>query len=108
MRHFVEQDDTCYFFDDFNIIVSSFVQEIGHDDPLKVCIMQAKEIEEDDPEIIVYFAYLEANNNVIWKKGFKKIGNSRGRRLMPSIEDPPVLELKELPNLEREQHYQWS
>ena len=44
------------------------------------------------------FAYLEANDNVVWKKEFKEIDDNRGRRLKPSIEDPPILELKELPN----------
>ena len=58
--------------------------------------MQAKEKEENDPNIVEHFAYLEANDTVVHKKGFEEINDSRGKRLKPSIEDPPVLELKEL------------
>ena len=52
MRHSLEQDDTCYFLDNLYIIVSSSVQEVIHDDPLKLCILQAKEEEEDDTKIV--------------------------------------------------------
>ena len=96
MRHSLQQDDTCYFLDDFNIKLFDFVQEIRHDDPLKVCIIQAKERKEDDPKITVHFACLKANDNMVQKKESEEINDSRGRRLKPSIEDPPVLELKEL------------
>ena len=59
--------------------------------------MQAIEKEEDDPEIVEHFAYLEANSTVICKKVFEEMDEVRGDKLKPSIEDPPVLELKELP-----------
>ena len=76
MRHSLEQDDTCYFLDDFDIIVSRSMQEIEHDNPLKVWIMQAKEKEEDDPEISMHFACLKANDNVVQKKEFKEIDDN--------------------------------
>ena len=34
---------------------------------------------------------------MVHKKGFEKIDDSKGKRLKLSIEDPLVLELKELP-----------
>ena len=80
-------------------------------DPLKVSILQAREREEDDSKIVKHFAYLEVNDIVVHKKGFKEIIDNKEKRLKPSIEDSPVLELKELPShleydsWEREQHY---
>ena len=56
-----------------------------------------KERKEDNPEIVEHFAHLEANGTIIRKKGFKEMDEGRGDRLKPSIKDPPILELKELP-----------
>ena len=58
--------------------------------------MQVKEREDDKPEITEHFAYLEANGTVDCKKEFERMDDSRRDRLKPSIEDPPILELKEL------------
>ena len=72
------------------------MQEIMNSNPLEACILQAREIEEDKPEIIEHFAYLEVSGTVVCKKGFEEMKDTRGDRLKPSIEDPPILELKEL------------
>ena len=45
MRHSLELDDTFYFLNDLDITMFGFVQEVLHDNPLKLCIVQAKEEE---------------------------------------------------------------
>ena len=72
------------------------MQEFMNSDPLEACILQAREKEEDKPEMVEHFAYLEANDPMVRKKGFEAMDDSRWGRLKPSIEDPTVLELKEL------------
>ena len=54
--------------------------------------------EEDDLEIVEHFTYLEANDTVVRKKRFKETDDNRGKRLNPSIKEPSILELKELPD----------
>ena len=51
MRYTLEQDDTCYFLDDLDVTMSNSVQEVVHDDPLSLCIVQAREEKEDDLEL---------------------------------------------------------
>ena len=41
-------------------------------------------------------AQLEANEEIMCKKGFEKIETKGEARLKPSSEEPPMLELKEL------------
>ena len=65
MRHSLEQDNTCYFFDDLYIIVSSTMQEFMHNDPFELCLVQAKEEREDDPIVIEQIAYLEDDESMI-------------------------------------------
>ena len=72
LRHSLEQNDTCYFHDDFDITVFGSVQEVVDFDPLKACILQAKERKEDDLEIVKHFTYLEASGIMICKKRLKK------------------------------------
>ena len=61
MGHSLEQDDTCYFLDDLDITVSDSVQEVVHNNPLKLCIIQAKEEKEDNLKIVKQITYLKAS-----------------------------------------------
>ena len=70
--------------------------EVVHDDLLSLCIIQAKEEEENDLELVKQLAYLEANGIVVHRKEFEDINGSKGIRLEPFIENLPTLELKEL------------
>ena len=72
------------------------MQEVVLDDPLSLYVIQVKE--EDEPKLVKQIAYLEADGTIVWKKEFEEIDGSRRTRLKPSIEDPPTLELKELPD----------
>ena len=54
-----------------------FVSEVMHDDPLKLCIVQAKEEEEHDLEIVKQIAYLEANEIIVQRKKFEKIDSTK-------------------------------
>ena len=41
------------------------VQEVMHDDPLSLCIIQAKEEEEDDLELVKQLAYFKVNGTMV-------------------------------------------
>ena len=52
---------------------------------------------EDDSIIIEQVAYSKANKSMIERKEFEEMKRTKEKRLRPSIEDPPILELKKLP-----------
>ena len=97
MRHSLEEDDTCYYLDSTDIVVSDCLQELVHDDPLEMCLVQGREESDNNPCIKEQVAHLEASELMVRKKEFEKIEQSGEKRLKPSVEDPPVLELKVLP-----------
>ena len=63
----------------------------------ELCIIQGKENEGDDPTKVEHVAHLEATEFVVQKKQFKEMDRGTEQRLRPSIENPPILELKTLP-----------
>ncbi|CAK7355684.1 unnamed protein product [Dovyalis caffra] len=71
------------------------VMEIIYDDSLEMCIIQGEENDGDDPIRVEQVARPEATNFMI-RKEFEEIDIGKEKRLKPSIEDPPSLELKTL------------
>ena len=52
MRHSLKQDNTYYFLNDLDVTISGSMQEVVHDDPLSLCIIQARGEEEYDPKLV--------------------------------------------------------
>ncbi|CAK7339879.1 unnamed protein product, partial [Dovyalis caffra] len=63
-----------------------------------LCIIQGEEKDGDSPIRVEQVARLETIEFMIQKKEFEEIDRAKEKRLKPSIEDPPSLELKTLPN----------
>ncbi|CAK7337364.1 unnamed protein product, partial [Dovyalis caffra] len=61
-------------------------------------IIQGEEDDGDDPITIEQVPRLEATKFMVRNKEFKEIDRGKEKRLKPSIEDPPNLELKTLSN----------
>ena len=75
MRHSLEQDDTCYFLNDLDITIFDAMQETMQNDPLELCLVQAKEERDNDPILVKQITYLEANEFMIWRRKLKELKN---------------------------------
>ncbi|CAK7357606.1 unnamed protein product, partial [Dovyalis caffra] len=72
--------------------------KIIYDDSLELYFIQGEDNDGDDPIRVEQVARPEATEFMIRKKKFEEIDRGKEKRLKPSIEDPPSLELKTLPN----------
>ncbi|KAK5772407.1 hypothetical protein PVK06_048695 [Gossypium arboreum] len=86
MRFFREQDDSCYFIDSIDHITQDSFQEIVQEEMTKQCPAQDEEIGE------------EPDNHPSRQVEYKGIKINDELKQKPSIEEPPKLELKQLPN----------
>ncbi|KAK5836341.1 hypothetical protein PVK06_012125 [Gossypium arboreum] len=86
MRFSREQDDSCYFIDSIDHITQDSFQEIAQEETTEPCPAQDEEIGE------------EPNNHPSRQVEYEGIKINDELKQKPSIEEPPKLELKQLPN----------
>ena len=98
LKHLLIGDDSCYAIDSVDMSVVSSMQEFLCKDSLEFSLTEEKAAECKDYEIQGLLAQLEATKEIVGKKGYEKIATEGEAWLKPSIEEPPVLELKQLPD----------
>ena len=97
LKQSMHHDDTCFAIDYLDLAISDSLQSLLSDDSLEVCLLKGEEEETEDSAINTVINQLK--NNPEWKKekNFEEINRSSVQRSKPSIEEPPELELKQLP-----------
>ena len=97
MRQSLNLDDSCYYLDMIELQIENYLQEIVGDDPLETYLRKDEELRKNNAEAMEEIAALLAAEPSQRLKDFEKIERGEEQRLKPSIEEPPTLELKELP-----------
>ncbi|TXG68724.1 hypothetical protein EZV62_003659 [Acer yangbiense] len=91
--------ENCMRVEVFEPLVEEFFKKSYPKDPLQACIRESATKEDEDSEVAEHALYLDtfplANFRKRWH--FEELGEGKPR-LPPSIEKPPVLELKQLPS----------
>ena len=90
-------DDECFSIDSFDFTVSDFLQDVLSKDPLESCLIKGSE-SGDSCEVREVVAQLESCEEQRKDSGVEEINRSSIARLRPSVEEPPELELKQLPS----------
>ncbi|KAK5785823.1 hypothetical protein PVK06_040442 [Gossypium arboreum] len=98
MRFSKEQDDSCYFIDSIDHAAQDSFQEIIHNDTLELCHAQGEEVDDDDSETGKIKAELNFNEPLQRQAEYVGITGNDDLKQKPSFEEPPKLELKQLPN----------
>ncbi|KAK5842248.1 hypothetical protein PVK06_004584 [Gossypium arboreum] len=98
MRFSREQDDSCYFIDSINHAAQDSFQEIIRKDTLELYHVEGEEIDDDDSETGKIKAKLNFNESSQRQVEYEDIKGNDDFKQKPSIEEPPKLELKQLPN----------
>ncbi|KAK5840098.1 hypothetical protein PVK06_008970 [Gossypium arboreum] len=98
MRFSREQDDSCYFIDSTDHATQDSFHEIIHRDTLELCLAQREEVDDDDSKIGKIKAELNSNKPSPRQAEYEGIKVNNELKQKPSIEEPPKLELKQLPN----------
>eukprot|EP00257_Ricinus_communis_P026885 XP_025014299.1 uncharacterized protein LOC112535794 [Ricinus communis] len=96
MRHSLDHDDTVFSMDVLDYVVESHMQEILLNDPLQVA-SRGNEKELSNEQVLEQLACLLASEPSRSTDPFVSLDRSDVQKVKPSIEDPPVLELKDLP-----------
>ncbi|TXG58849.1 hypothetical protein EZV62_016678 [Acer yangbiense] len=91
--------ENCMRVEVFEPLVEEFFKKSHPKDPLQACIRESATKEDEDSEVAEHALYLDtfplANFRKRWH--FEELGEGKPK-LPPSIEKPPVLELKQLPS----------
>ncbi|KAA3464785.1 RNA-directed DNA polymerase (Reverse transcriptase), Ribonuclease H-like protein [Gossypium australe] len=88
MRYSKEQDDSHYFVETTDHIIQNSLQEIMHDDTMELCPTQEADEEDEIDE-------LQTLSSRHMERESIEISNDSKQK--PSVEEPPKLELKQLP-----------
>ncbi|XP_022899548.1 uncharacterized protein LOC111412914 [Olea europaea var. sylvestris] len=90
------ESDSCYQVD----IIDKAVQETfllhGPSDAYEACIAQSQSIQSESFEVETCARFLKTNPPYTRKRHFEELGTGNTKPL-PSVQQPPVLELKQLP-----------
>eukprot|EP00257_Ricinus_communis_P019971 XP_015579103.1 uncharacterized protein LOC107261818 [Ricinus communis] len=97
MRHSLNHDDTVYSVDILDDIVESPLQEILFDDPLQIALQADDDEELSNEDMLEQLTCLLASEPNRSTDHFINIHRSGVHKSRPSLEEPPALELKELP-----------
>ncbi|XP_048229439.1 uncharacterized protein LOC112535117 [Ricinus communis] len=97
LRYPYEHDGTICLINFINDIVESQLQEIMIDDPLQVAMQENKDNLSNEQVLEQLEHLLAADVNDEKTDGFVDLDKSGVKKLKPSLEESPVLELKELP-----------
>ncbi|KAK5793123.1 hypothetical protein PVK06_034259 [Gossypium arboreum] len=98
MRFSREQDNSCYFIDSIDHATQDSFQEIAHKDTLEPCLAPGEEVNDDDSEIGKIKAELNSDKPFPRQAEYEGYKANDELKQKPSIEEPPKLELKQLPN----------
>ncbi|KAK5771509.1 hypothetical protein PVK06_047724 [Gossypium arboreum] len=93
MRFSREHDNSCYFIDYIDHATQDSFQEIVHKDTMELCLAQGEGV-DDDSEIGTELNSNETSPKLVEYEGIKVKDELKQK---PSIEEPPKLELKQLP-----------
>ena len=98
LKQSMHRDDTCYAMDYLDLTVSDSMEELLADDEVEFCLMSRQQ-EEFESEVL-RSAVKQLNDHAELKKdrGFEDINRSTIHKSKPSTEEPPELELKQLPS----------
>ncbi|XP_048229048.1 uncharacterized protein LOC125369819 [Ricinus communis] len=95
-RHSLDHDDVVFSIDILDYLVESHLHEILLDDPLQVAL-QGEEEELSNKQVLEQLASLLATEPSCSTNPFLSLDRSEVQKVNSSFEDPPALELKELP-----------
>ena len=96
MKQSLHSDDSCFSVDTIDMSIVSCMQDLLSQDALELSLRNDGDVQENS-EAEEMIAHLGASEQYALKNNFEKIEPRREARLKPSIEEPPVLELKQLP-----------
>ena len=96
MKQSLHSDDSCFSVDTIDMSIVSCMQDLLSRDALELSLRNDGDVQENS-EAEEMIAHLGASEQYALKNNFEKIEPRREARLKPSIEEPPVLELKQLP-----------
>src|SRR5262249_35550968 len=91
-------DDSCFYVDVIDNSVVDCMQEIFCKDILELGLISEGEKEVLNPGLQAIIAQLNIHKELTRKDGFEKLIKDEEAKLKPSIVEPPVLEMKQLPN----------
>ncbi|XP_022859548.1 uncharacterized protein LOC111380266 [Olea europaea var. sylvestris] len=90
------ESDSCYQVDIINKAVQETFLLHGPSDTYETCIAQSQSVQSNSFEVETCARFLETNPPYARTKHFEKLGTGN-KKPLPSIQQPPVLELKQLP-----------
>ncbi|XP_048140761.1 uncharacterized protein LOC125316465 [Rhodamnia argentea] len=98
MKYAAEPND-CLRVDAVDKLVESAFSKATIEDPLEACLVRPSKGEAEVEEVEQYTKFLEANPPLLRFRPpkFEELGSNLKKRI-PSIEEPPILELKPLPS----------
>ena len=91
-------DDVCYSIDIIDSSVDEHMEDILSKDRLELSLIRREREDADHSEEKSYIEHLDATEEITPQNGFEELEKDKETRLKSSIEEPPVLELKQLPN----------
>ena len=98
MKYSMSVDDTCYSLDVIDASVGETMATILSKDRLELSLCSEEKEDVEDGEQKSYTSHLNATDEFTPQTGFEDLGQDKAIRLKDSIEEPPELELKQLPN----------
>ena len=90
-------DDACYSVDVIDASVGECMEEILIEDGLELSLIGREGEDVNRSGVETYTSQLDATDEITPQHGFEELYQDKGARLKNSIEEPPVLELKQLP-----------
>ncbi|XP_048228276.1 uncharacterized protein LOC125369548 [Ricinus communis] len=97
IRQSLDHDNVVYAINVFDDAIETQLQEVLVEDPLQVTLPRGNEHELSNEEVLEQLEFLLANEPSNNTDEFIVIDSIGVQKLRPSLEEPPVLNLKELP-----------
>ena len=97
MKQSLGHDDSLYYIDTIDLSVKDHLQDILEKDYLDSFSIGSGDVDLTHEEEVNALAYMLANELSPMLKECEDVYNQMAQKLKPSIEEPPTLELKDLP-----------
>ncbi|XP_027338067.1 uncharacterized protein LOC113852002 [Abrus precatorius] len=97
MKKSLKQDDSCFFINVIDNLVSDFTQEFLISDPLERSLIQEEGTDNMGMLTQEQWYHLEATKPLLRKRNFEALEQNSEEQPSPSTDKPPEVELKVLP-----------
>ncbi|KAL5803359.1 hypothetical protein ACOSQ4_031664 [Xanthoceras sorbifolium] len=94
---FPSSSDTCFRVDNIDSMVTEIFRSKYPGEPLEACLVNGSTTEDSSREIVDYALRLASALFHNYRRKFEELGKGKPKP-RPSIEQPPILELKQLPS----------